>query len=61
MRRPEMGAFAYHRPAPVPSLCHWHSLTIGDLEKRCFTGKTIACGAYGDTRGDVLASDAVCL
>lgn len=56
-----MGAFAYHRPAPVPSLCHWHSLTIGDLEKRCFTGKIIACGAYGDTRGDVLASDAVCL
>jgi hypothetical protein len=52
-----MCAFACHRP--VYTLRDRHSLVIGVVEERRFTGKIIACGAYGDAQGDILAADAV--
>ncbi len=56
-----MSAFAYLRSAPALTLCHWHSLMIGDLAKRRSTGKTIARVAHGDAQGDDFATSAVCL
>jgi hypothetical protein len=55
-----MGAFAYHRSAPISLQCHRHIFTIGNFGKGYSTGKTIARVGPGDAQGDALAADPIC-